>query len=86
MRYFVRRSLGSVRRTTRKQYNISVNSNEVFNIISTEININGNVCEIFDKCFALLKNHREILEDEYDSQFEDYKDINQEYRVKNLND
>ena len=60
-------------------------SDEVFNIISQDLNINGNICDILDKFFEYTNKHRKIIEDEYDSQFDDYRDLNQEERTICIN-
>ena len=51
MRYFVRQSIKGGRCSALNQYYKSNNSQEVFNIISKELNINSNdnVCEIINK-------------------------------------
>ena len=59
----------------------------MFNIISKEINVNGNdnVCEIINKYFEYTNEERKILEDEYDSQFNDYRDNDEEERTEHIN-
>ena len=59
----------------------------MFNIISKELNVNGNdnVCEIKDKYFEYTNKQRKIIEDEYDSKFEDYRDIDVEERTEHIN-
>ena len=39
-----------------------------------------------DKYFKYTNEHRKIIEYEYDSQFEDYRDDNEEGRIKHIND
>ena len=51
MRHFVRQSIKGGRCSALNQYYKSNISDEVFSIISKEININGNVCEILEKYF-----------------------------------
>ena len=53
---FIRKSLKSGRKKVFNQHYASIVSDELFNIISTELNVNGNVCKILDKNFQLLKN------------------------------
>ena len=43
------------------------------------------IYEILDKYFEYTNKQRKILEDEYDSQFQDYRDIIQEERTKYIN-
>ena len=58
----------------------------MFIIISKELNGNGNdnVCELIDKNFEYTNKQRKIIEDEYDSQFKDYRD-NDEERTEHIN-
>ena len=88
MRHFVRQSIKGGRCSALNQYYKSNISQEVFNIISKELNINDindNVCEIIDKYFEYTNEQRKLLEDEYDSKFNDYRDINEEERTEHIN-
>ena len=85
MRDFVRQSIKGGRCSALNQYYKSNISDEVFNIISKEIDINGNVCEILERYFEYTKKHRKIIEDEYDPQFSVYRDKNEEERTKHFN-
>ena len=49
-------------------------SDEVFNIISKELDINGNVCEVLKKYFEYTNKHRKLIDNHYDLQFNDYQD------------
>ena len=51
MRHFVRKSIKGGRRADYNQYYISSISDEVFNIISQELNVKGNICEVLEKVF-----------------------------------
>ena len=68
------------------QYYKSSFSDNVFNILSQELNIQGNICEIIDNCFEITNKIRKTFETENDSQFKDYRDINNEERTKFYND
>ena len=59
----------------------------MFNIISRELNVNGNdnVCEIIKKYFEYTNEQRKIIEDEYDSKFKDYRDIDVAERTEHIN-
>ena len=87
MRNFVRQSIKGGRCSALNQYYRSNISQEVFNIISKELNVNGkdNVCEFIDKYFEYTNKQRKITEDEYDSKFEDYRDIDVEERTEHIN-
>ena len=71
MRHFVRQSIKGGRCSALNQFFKSFDSDEVFNIISKELNVNGNICEFLDESFEYKNKHRKIIENEYDSQFED---------------
>ena len=57
----------------------------MFKIISKELNVNGNVCEILEKIFEYTNKHRKIGENEYDAQFNDYRDNDDEERNEHIN-
>ena len=87
MRHFVRQSIKEGRCSALNQYYKSNISQEVCNIISKELNINGNdedVCEIINEYFEYTNKQRKILEDEYDSKFKDYRDIDVEKRTEHI--
>ena len=67
------------------QYYKSNISDEVFNIISKELGVNGDICEIIDKYLEYTNKHRKIKQDEYDSQFNDYQDTDEEERTTHIN-
>ena len=87
MRHFVRQSIKGGRCSALNQCYKSNISQEVFNIISKELNVNGNdnVCEIMDEYFEYTNKQRKIIEDEYDSKFKDYRDIDVEERTEHTN-
>ena len=60
-------------------------SDEVFKIISKELGVNGNICEILDKYFELTNKHKKISENEYDSKFKDYRDNDEEETTNHNN-
>ena len=87
MRHFVRKSIKGGRCSALNQYYKSHISKEVFNIISETLGVNNNdnVCEIIDKYFEYTNAKRNIIEDEYDSHFKDYRDIDEEERTEHIN-
>ena len=78
MRHFVRQSVKGGRCSALNQYCKSTISDEVFNFISKELNVNGIVCETKDIYFENTIKHRKTIEDEDVSQYKDYRDIDQE--------
>ena len=87
MRHFVRKSIKGGRRSALNQDYKSNISKEVFNIISKELNVNDkdNVCEIINEYFEHTNKQRKIIEDEYDSQFNDYRNNVEEERTEHIN-
>ena len=47
-------------------------SDEVFNIISKELDINGNICELLEKYFKFLNKYEKKYANEFDSKCDDY--------------
>ena len=86
MRHFVRKSIKGGRCSALIQYYKSNISQEVFNIISKELNVNDNdnVCEIIDKYFEYTNKQRKIIENEFDSKFKDYRDNDEEERTEHI--
>ena len=62
MRNFVGRSIKGGRCGRFNQCYKSSISDEVFNIISKEINVQGNICEVIEKPFENTNKHRKIIE------------------------
>ena len=87
MRHFVRKSIKGGRCSALNQYYKSNISQEVFNIISKELNVNGkdNVCETINKYFDYTNEQRKIIEDEYDPKLNDYRDNDEEERTEDIN-
>ena len=86
MRHFARQSIKSGRCAALNQYYLPTISDEVFNNISKELNVNGNLCENLEKFFEYTKEHRKIIENEYHSQFDEYRNINGDNKEKYVND
>ena len=85
MRHFVTQSIKGGCCSALNQYYKSNISDEVFEIISKELDINGNVCEILEKYFEYTTKHRKIKENEDDSQLKDYRDNDEEERTEQIN-
>ena len=85
MRHFVRQSKKGGGCSALSQYYKSNISDEVFNIISKELDNNGNECELLEKYFEHTNRHRKTKEDEYDSQFIDYRDNDGEEKTDQNN-
>ena len=85
MRNFVRKATKGSRCNTFNQYYNSEISDEVFNIISKELNVNGNICDILEKYFEFLSKYEKQYAKEFDSKDDDYRDIDQEEKEKYVN-
>ena len=77
MRNFVRNSIKGRRCDSFIQHYKSEISDEVFNIILKKVNVNGNICDLLESNFEILNNYEKLYAKEFDSKYEDYRDINQ---------
>ena len=85
MRNFVRKSIEGGRCNAFNERYKSEISDEVFNIISKELNVNGNECEILEKYFEFLSEHEKQNAEEFDSKYDDYRDINEKENIDFIN-
>ena len=86
IRYFVRKSIKRCRCVAVNQYHKSIVSDEVFNTISTELKVSGNICEILDKYFEYVNKHEKVFKKEDKSRFKDYGDIDRGEKAKYVNE
>ena len=88
MRNFVRRAIkGGICNAFNQHYKSEI-SDEVFNISSEELNVDnagGNVCDILEKYFEFLNKHEKEYKKEFDSNYGDYRDIDQKEKEKYVN-
>ena len=85
MRNFVRKAIKGGRCNAFNQHYKSEISDEVFNNILKELNVNGNECEILEKFFEFLNENEELYVKEFDSKYDDYRDIDQKEKEKYVN-
>ena len=85
MRNFVRKAIKGGRCNAFNQHYKSEISDEVFNIVSKEINVNGNICEILEKYFEFLNKYEKQYAKEFDSKYNDYRGIDQKEKEKYVN-
>ena len=85
MRNFVRKAIKGGRCNAFNQHYKSEISDEVFNIISKELNVNGNICDLLEKYFEFLNKYEKQYAKELDSKYDDYRDIDQKEKEKNAN-
>ena len=72
MRNFVRKAIKSGRCNAFNQHYESETSDEVFNIISKELNVSGNICEILEKYFKFLNKYEKQYAKEFSSKYDVY--------------
>ena len=77
MRNFVRKAIkGGICNAFNQHYKSEI-SDDVFYIISKELNVSGNICEILEKYFDFLNKYVKQYTKEFDSKYDDYRDIDQ---------
>ena len=54
----------------------------MFNVISKELNVNGNICEFIEKYFKFLNIYEKQYAKEFDSKYDEYRDIDQKEKEK----
>ena len=82
MRNYVRKAIKGGRCNAFNQHYISEISDEVFNIISKELNVNGNICDILEKYFEVLSKFEKQNAKKFDSKYDDYRDIDQKEKTE----
>ena len=85
MRNFVRKSIKGGRCNAFNQHYKSEISDEVFNFISKELKVNGNICEILEKYFKFLNKYEKQYAKEFSSKYDDYRDINEKEKTDFIN-
>ena len=78
MRWFVRQSIKGGRVCAFNQYYKSDHYNDIKRNLSKELGVKGNIYDIIEEYSRYKKKHYEIFEKEYESQFNDYRDENEE--------
>ena len=85
MRHFVRQSIKQGRCNAFNQHYKSEISDEVFDFISKELDINGDMCEISEKYFKFLGKYEKRYAKEFDSKYDDYRDIDRKEKTDFIN-
>ena len=57
----------------------------MFNIISKELKFNGNICDLLEKYFIFLNKYEKQYGKEFDSRYDDYRDINEKEKTDYVN-
>ena len=82
MRNFVRKAIKGGRCNAFNQSYKSEISDEVFNIISKELKVKGNICEILEKYFKFLNKYEKQYAKEFNSKYDEHRDIDQKEKEK----
>ena len=88
MRWFVRQSIKGGRVCAFNQYYKSDHYNDIKRILSKELGVpkDANIYEIIEEYFRYKKKYYDIYEKEYESQFNDYRDEDEEEKEKYINE
>ena len=78
MRWFVRQSIKGGRVCGFNQYYKSKTSDDILKVISKELNFTGNVYDFIEAYMEYKNAHLKIIKDKYESQFDDYRDIDED--------
>ena len=85
VRNFVRKAIKGGRCNAFNQHYKSEISGEVFNFISKELNVNGKICDLLEKFFKFLNKYEKQYGKEFDSRYDDYRDINEKGKTDYMN-
>ena len=85
LRNFVRKIIKGGKCNAFIQHYKSEISDEVFNIISKKLNVNGNICDLLEKYFKFLNKYEKKYAKEFDSKNDDYRDIDQKEKTDYIN-
>ena len=85
MRNFVRKAIKGGRCNAFNQHYKSEISDEVFNSISKELSVIGNICDLLEKYFKFLNKYEKQYGKEFDSRYDDYRHINEKEKGKYVN-
>ena len=85
MRNFVSKEIKGGRCNAFNQRYKSEILDEVFNIISKELKVKRNICEILEKYFKFLNEYEKQYAKEFSSKYDDYRDIDQKENAKYVN-
>ena len=82
MRWFNRQSIKGGRVCAFNQYYKSNHYNDIKRILSKELGVKGNIYDIIEEYLRYKKKYSDIFEKEYESQFNDYRDEDEEEMEK----
>ena len=85
MRHFVGRSIKGGRVCAFNQFYKSKNRDDILKIISKELNFKANVYDILEAYMKYKNDHLQIIKEEFESKFDDYRQIVEEEKEKDIN-
>ena len=85
MRNFLKQSIKGGRCNAFNQHFKSEILDELFTIISKELDINGNICQILEQYFEQLNKYEKQYAEEFDSKYNDYRDSDQKEKSDYIN-
>ena len=86
MRWFVRQSIKGGRVTAFNQYYKSNHYDDIKRILSKELGVKGIIYDIIEEYLRYKKKYFDIYEKEYESQFNDYRDEDEDEKEKYINE
>ena len=86
MRSFVRESIKGGRISVFDQYYKSRICDDILNCTSEEFHVKGNIYDIIEAYLEYKNKHFEIIKKQYESNFNDCRDINEEKMEKYINE
>ena len=86
MRHFVRRAAYGGRVCAFNQYYKSKKFDDILNIMSKELNVDGNTYEKIEAYMKYKNEHFKIFEKEYEDQFDDYRKEKKDEKEKYINE
>ena len=86
MRWFVRQSIKGGRFCSFNQYYQSKICDDILNIISEQLNVEGNIYDKIEAYQTYKNTHFKIFDKEYENQFNDYRDEDEEEKEKSINE
>ena len=86
MSWFVRQSIKGGRVCASNQYYKSQLCHDILKIISEELNVKGITYDIIEACLNYENKHFKIFEEEYENQFNEYREEDVEKKVIFINE
>ena len=86
VRWFVRQSIKGGRICAFNQYFKSKICDDILFIVSEELNVRGNIYDIIEAYLNYKNKHFRLIEKEYESKFDDYRNEDAEEKEKYINE